>query len=108
MPDILNQSPATPSSALHATHVLHLPKDRIYIHRYALSAAPGASIKDVVEDKLEKFWRDIADSAENGKGMLETPVAAIVGQIERELWCFTCKDDGIWPPDGINGELQLF
>ncbi|KIR98801.1 hypothetical protein L804_03416 [Cryptococcus deuterogattii 2001/935-1] len=105
MPDILNRSPATPFSALHATHVLHLPKDRIYIHRYALSAAPVASIKDVVEDKLEKFWRDIADRAENGKGMLEAPVAAIVGQIERELWCFTCKDDGIWPPDGVN-EIQ--
>lgn len=105
MPDILNQAPATLSSALYATHILHLPRDRIYIHRYVLSAASGASIKDVVEDKMAKFWRDIADRAEDGKRLLEGPVATIIGQIERELWCFTCKDDGIWPPDGINGEL---
>lgn len=105
MPDILNQAPATPSSALYATHILHLPKDRIYIHRYALSSAPGASTKDVVEDKMAKFWRDIADRAGNGKRLLEGPVATIVGQIERELWCFACKEDGISPPDGINGEL---
>lgn len=54
---------------------------------------------------MAKFWRDIADRAEDGKRLLEGPVATIIGQIERELWCFTCKDDGISPPDGINGEL---
>ncbi|WVN90026.1 uncharacterized protein L203_105258 [Cryptococcus depauperatus CBS 7841] len=108
-PDIFLGEPAKPTTSLAGTYLFSTPVNAsVYIKRYRISLSHtvikngGHAAKIAADDRLEAFWKRLADKEGMTKEWMEDWVGVIVnGESGREIWCFSTSCSELQVQDGL-------